>query len=115
DVGAVDEGDVGAEDDDEVDYGAGQQVGNAAAEREALADQAAHDRDDAALAHGEDEAEHAAHGDGQRPAARQEARDQPLGQELLKHARDDRPEDDERQRLVEDAEDVADVLVNLQR
>ena len=68
-----------------------------------LRKQAAHHGDDAALAHGEEQAEQAADGDGQEAAARQDACDELLRHQFFEQPGDDGPEDDERHRLQEDA------------
>lgn len=107
-------GSEGAEDDDEVDDRAGQQVGDAAAERQALAEQPPHHGDDAALAHGKEQTQQAPGGDGEEPAARQDPGHQRGGQKLLQDAGDDGPQNDEGHRLPENPREPQDEILSLQ-
>ena len=109
------EGEIGTQHHDDVDDRPGQQVGGAATDRQPLAQQSAHDGDDAALAHRKEQTQQAADGDGQEPAARQNARDEFLRQQFFEQPGDDRPEDDERHRLQENAHEDEDEVGDVDR
>ena len=80
-------------------------------ERQPLAQQAAHHWDDAALAHGKDETQQATNADREEGVSRDDAGNELLRDQLFQEAGDNRPEHDERQRLVDDAREYQDEVI----
>ena len=107
------EGDVRADHYHDVDDRSSQHVRDTKAERQTFAQEPAHDRDDAALAHRKHQTQKAAQGDGHDTIPRNDLGDGLLRHELFKKTGNDDAQNDEGQGLVDDARENEKVLIHV--